>query len=243
MTQGVRINRFIAACGVCSRRKADLLVMVGRISVNLEVCTDPSRTIDTKSDVVKLDGEVISIRPKLYIAMNKPRGLVCSVSDSFSRTVLELLPSEIPVEGLFPVGRLDKGSEGLLLLTNDGEMAQRILHPSHQILKTYEVLLDATADDAALESFMKGTEVEGRKVRPERVVAIPRRPEGRWISVTLSEGLKREIRVMAATRGFKVVRLVRTRIGKLDMKRLRPGEFMILDGEVLMKMILYGGSV
>ena len=90
---------------------------------------------------------------------------------------------------------------------------------------------------------MKGTEVEGRKVRPERVVAIPRRPEGRWISVTLSEGLKREIRVMAATRGFKVVRLVRTRIGKLDMKRLRPGEFMILDGEVLMKMILYGGSV
>ncbi|HPA58506.1 MAG TPA: pseudouridine synthase [Synergistales bacterium] len=243
MTQGVRINRFIAACGVCSRRKADLLVMAGRISVNLKVCTDPSRTIDPESDVVKLDGDVISIRPKLYIAMNKPRGLVCSVSDRFSPTVLELLPSEIPVEGLFPVGRLDKGSEGLLLLTNDGEMAQRILHPSHQILKTYEVLLDATAEDAALESFMKGTEVEGRTVRPERVVAIPRRPEGRWISVTLSEGLKREIRVMAATRGFKVVRLVRTRIGRLDMKRLRPGEFMILDGKVLLKMILHGGSV
>ena len=243
MTEKQRLNRFIAACGLCSRRKADLLVRTGRVTVNLEVCPDPSRIIDPGRDSVRVDGEIISVQEKLYIAMHKPRGCVCSVSDQFSRTVLELLPPWYRARGLFPVGRLDKDSEGLLLLTNDGALAHRILHPGQHVPKTYQVLLDSQLSADSIESFSRGTEIEGRLVRPEGVTLLKKNPEGRWITITLSEGIKREIRIMASTRGFRVKKLVRTGIGRLELKRLGPGNFIALDGEALLRMILHGGSV
>ena len=108
-----RINRFLASCAVCSRRKADLLVKEGRVTVNGEICVDPSRVIDPDRDTVSVDGEKLALQEKLYLALNKPKGYVCSVSDRFSRTVMELLPSDYRAKGLFPIGRLDKESEGL----------------------------------------------------------------------------------------------------------------------------------
>jgi len=243
MTEKQRINRFIASCGICSRRKADLLVKEERVTVNGEICIDPSRVIDPVRDAVSVDGTKLVLQEKLYLALHKPKGYVCSVSDRFTRTVMELLPSDYRARGLFPVGRLDKGSEGLLLLTNDGALAQRILHPGQQVPKTYQVLLDAPVSEDTLNSLSRGSEVAGRLVIPEKVLLLGISPKGRWVSITLLEGLKREIRIMVSTRGLKVERLIRTRVGQLELKRLKPGRFVILERETLLDMVLHGGAV
>ena len=243
MTEKQRINRFLASCGVCSRRKADLLVREGRVTVNGETCVDPSRVIDPDRDTVSVDGEIVALQEKLYLVLNKPKGCVCSVSDRFTRTILELLPPDYRAKGLYPVGRLDKESEGLLILTNDGALAQRILHPGQHVLKTYQVLLDTAVSVDFIYSLSRGTGIAGRLVTPVEVALMEKTPKGRWVSITLSEGLKREIRVMASTRGFGMERLVRTRIGQLGLKRLKPGEFVSLDRETLLGMIIHGGAV
>ena len=122
-------------------------------------------------------------------------------------------------------------------------MAQRILHPGKHVPKTYQVLLDTAVSEDFIDSLSRGTVIAGRLVTPVEVALMEKTPKGRWVSITLSEGLKREIRIMASTRGFRVERLVRTRIGQLELKWLKPGKFVSLEGETLLDMIIHGGAV
>lgn len=238
-----RLNRFIAMCGGESRRSAESLIRAGRVRVNGSTVRDLSFRVDPKDDEVMVNGTVMAIKPKSYLIVNKPRGVVCAVSDKFSRTVMDILPREISETGVFPVGRLDKDSEGLLILTNDGAMFQKIAHPGSRILKTYEVLVQRIVSNADLFDLMKGSSVGSRIVRPIEARMIEKQPAGRWLSITIGEGLKREIRVMTESRGLKVIRLVRRKIGSLELRSLPEGGFLQVEGERLLEMIFYGGSV
>lgn len=195
-----RLNRFIAMCGGESRRSAESLIRSGRVQVNGSIVRDLSFRVVPKYHAVMVDGAIMAMKPKSYIIVNKPRGLVCAVSDRFSKTVMDLLPREISDAGVFPVGRLDKDSEGLLILTNDGAMSQKIAHPGSRLLKTYEVLVQRIVSGDELLDLMNGTFVGSRIVCPVEVRVIEKQPKGRWLSVTIAEGLKREIRIMAEDR-------------------------------------------
>lgn len=239
----MRLNRFIAVCGVCSRRKADLLIKSGRVSVNGAPPSGISALVVPDSDEVRVDGNLVSPKQKVFLIMNKPRGVVSAASDRHSMTVLDILPEEQRYPGLFPVGRLDKDSEGLLLLTNDGDLAQQIIHPRNGILKTYEVMMDGAVTRAVLDSLCEGTVIGKRMVSPSEVRLLQRDPEDQWIEITLSEGLKREIRVMAESRGLRVISLVRRKIGQLELQHLQSGSSLAVGREQLMDMILHGGTV
>ncbi|MDO9508777.1 MAG: pseudouridine synthase [Thermovirgaceae bacterium] len=237
-----RLNRFIAMCKAESRRNADSLIRSGRVEINGSTVRDLSFRV-VSEDIIRVDGVHISPIKQVYLIMNKPKGLVCAVTDRFSRTVMDILPREISEAGVFPAGRLDKESEGLLVLTNDGEMAQRITHPSNRILKTYEVLSDRAVSRADLESLLQGTLFGPRIVRPSEARILSRDPAGRWLSITIAEGLKREVRLMAASRGFNVLRLVRRKIGGLELRDLPSGGFLLIEGDRLLAMIVDGGCV
>jgi 23S rRNA pseudouridine2605 synthase len=239
----LRLNRFIAMCGYGSRRSSESLIRSGRVRVNGSTVRDLSCRVVPGEDQVRLDDALISLKPKYYVIFHKPRGVVCAVSDRFSSTVIELLPRELSEAGVFPVGRLDKESEGLLLLTNDGSLSQKIAHPSGGMIKTYEVFVDRPVSVEELRSIADGTTVGVKVVLPVEVRSLKRTPSRRWISISISEGMKREVRLMITTRGLRVIRLVRRRIGFLELRDLPPGGFLKVEGERLLDMVFHGGIV
>ncbi len=239
----MRLNRFIAVCGVCSRRKADVLIESGRVMVNGVPPSELSALVIPGMDEVRVDGHPVFPRQKAYLIMNKPRGVVSAVSDRHSPTVLDILPEGQRYPGLFPVGRLDKDSEGLLLITNDGNLAQDIMHPRNGIFKTYEVMVDEPVTKVILDSIGEGTVIGERVVKPSVIRSLRREPQGHWFEITLSEGLKREIRVMAGSRGLRVVFLIRRKIGLLELEDLHQGKVLAVEREQLMEMIRNGGTV
>lgn len=229
-----RLNRYLAECGLGSRRKVEELILSGRIAIDGETQTKPGAKV-LLGQQVTLDGKPVSPISKRYFLLNKPRGFVCAVSDRREKTIFDLLPSWYLDLGLFPVGRLDKESEGLLLLTNDGAFAQKMIHPSGGVLKIYEIRLDRVPAPEDLKKWEEGAIVEGKWVCPIRVEKVPGK-SGSWIRVTLREGRKRELRVMAAAHGFRVIRLIRTAIGKLEIGGLRTGEIRELGQDDLARI-------
>ncbi|MDR1048460.1 MAG: rRNA pseudouridine synthase [Synergistaceae bacterium] len=238
----MRLNAFLADCGLASRRKAEEIVLAGRVKVNGKIVLAPYFPVEPDS-TVECGGVRLSPVPKVYIAMNKPAGVVCAVTDKYDPVVVDLLPGEIRSRRVYPVGRLDRESEGLLLLTNDGEFAQNVQHPSKGVTKEYEVLLNAGIDEKRLRRWRAGFETEGRIVRPLSVEVMPREPRARWIRVTVGEGLKREVREMAKSAGFGVAALIRRRIGGLVLENLGTGQFTELSFSDLYSKITEGGSV
>jgi 23S rRNA pseudouridine2605 synthase len=218
----VRLNRFLAAAGVGSRRACDELVATGRVTVNGQVCTDFS-TQPTARDHVKVDGRLVHIEPMLTIVLHKPAGFVCTRKDPHARdTIFELLPSKF--SRLFHVGRLDAQSEGLLILTNDGDLAQRLTHPSYKVDKEYEVTLDRPWDSALTPKLLRGILLDRQRAQVSRLHAMtPTR-----LRVVLRQGINRQIRRMFEAVGFRVKRLVRTRIGSLRLGDLPRGHWRIL---------------
>lgn len=239
--KSVRLNRFLAECGLGARRKVEELIISGKISVNGKVVSEPGVKI-AGEDTVVLEGKRLIRKEKRYFLMNKPRGVICAVTDKRDRTVIDLLEGAMETGGLFPVGRLDKESEGLLILTNDGEVAQKLSHPSCGVIKSYELLLDKPQEEADLLSWKKGAMVEGKWVSPLSVRRIQGKPEKHWIEVRLREGRKRELRVIAANYGFKVLRLIRRSIGNLVIGNLRPGETREITREELVGLTGIGGK-
>ena len=243
MENGVRLNRYLALCGVGARRKVEDVISGGRVRVDGKVVLLPSYRVAAGMTVL-VDGRQVEPQEMKYLVMNKPAGRVCSVSDRFDPTVLELLPGEYGRFRLFPVGRLDRESEGLLILTNDGGFAQEVMHPSRRILKEYEVLLDREISRREVRGWMAGVESEGRPLRPVNVLVMEGKdPPGRWVSVVLAEGVKREIRHMAAGLGFEVRALFRRRVGKMELRYLKPGEWADLPRAFIWKAIRSGGMV
>jgi len=238
----MRLNAFLAECGVASRRKSEAFVLNGQVRVNGKIVLAPYFPVEEK-DVVECGGKRVSLLPKIYLAMNKPAGVVCAVFDKYDPVVVDLLPVSMKDARVFPVGRLDRDSEGLLILTNDGAFAQSIQHPSKGVTKEYEALLNLQLNDKHLARWRAGFEIEGRLVKPHLVEPISREPLGRWLRVTIGEGLKREIRVMAQMTGFAICELIRRRIGRLKLERLQKGQFVELSFHDMYTKIFKGGAV
>ena len=238
----MRLNAFLAACGVASRRKAENVILSGRVQVNSKIVLAPFFQVDPDNDIVTLDRQPLTLSTHEYYVINKPKGYVCAASDKYDPVVIDLIPER---KGrLYPVGRLDRESEGLLILTNDGEFTQSILHPSKQIPKEYEVLLNIPINAKQLSRWRKGFELEeGHHVIPVSVEVIDREPDNQWVSVIIIEGMKREVRLMAREAGFRVEQLIRRRIGNMILESLGSGEYVSLSISELYTKIFEGGKV
>src|SRR3954464_14361593 len=202
----VRLNRFLAAAGVGSRRHCDELIAAGRVAINGRVCTDFSVQPGDR-DHVKVDGKMIHAERRLDLMLHKPAGFVSTRSDPHARdTIFDLLPPHLP--RLFNIGRLDAQTEGLLLLTNDGDLAQRLTHPRYKIEKEYEITIDRPWDPALAAKLLKGMMLDGQRARLEKVHAL----KATRLRVVLRQGINRQIRRMFYEVGYDVKRLVRIRI-------------------------------
>jgi len=220
----MRLQKFLAQAGVASRRTAETLIAAGRVAVNGQPVTVPGTQVTPGEDVVYVDGRRVEPRTVEWLALHKPPGYVSTRRDPQGRrTLYDLLPPEL--RHLFSIGRLDADSEGLILLTNDGAAAHRLLHPRYQVERDYEVDVTGKLDRAAIQQLLAGVELEDGKARATRVIRLA----ADRIRLTLREGKKREVRRMLAVLGHPVRRLVRTRYGPVELGNLRPGEWRRLQ--------------
>ncbi|MBP3310536.1 MAG: rRNA pseudouridine synthase [Ruminococcus sp.] len=229
----IRIQKMIADCGYCSRRKAEMLISQGRVKLN----GHPVKLGDKCGfkDLITIDGERIYVPRKknfIYLMLNKPRGYVTTVSDELERRcVMDLL--EDVEERVYPIGRLDRNSEGLLLFTNDGEFANSIMHPSRHVSKTYRVTVRPDINDDQLVALSEGVVIDGKKTLPANVV-VKEKQQGRVVLlITIKEGRNRQIRKMCEAVGLEVARLRRISIGPLKLGMLKPGSYRELTAEEL----------
>lgn len=223
MTQ-MRLQKFLANAGVSSRRKAEELIAGGKVKVNGEVVTELGTKIDDAKDVVVVSGKRVRTSEPVWIALHKPRGYVSTRTDPQGRpTVYDLLPKEY--HGLFYVGRLDMDSEGLILLTNDGDTANRLLHPRYEVERVYEVLIRGELKPDRIEQLLEGVEIEDGTARAESVRVLGVVRNEMRLRLVLREGKKREVRRMLWAVGHKVLRLKRVSYGPIRLDRLAEGKW------------------
>ncbi|HSO68890.1 MAG TPA: pseudouridine synthase [Arachnia sp.] len=223
-TEGTRLQKVLAAAGIASRRASEILIDEGRVEVNGKVVTEQGRRVNPETDQIRVDGSRIPPpRRHLYLVLNKPRGVVSTLEDPEGRpTLSDYLPAT--KERLFHVGRLDTDTEGLIVLTNDGDFAHRLAHPSYQVPKTYTVQAAGVMDNRIIRRLEKGVTLEDGPVRPDKVKLISRGQDRTLLAITLHEGRNRIVRRMMDTVGHPVDRLSRTEIGPIRIGNLRPGE-------------------
>ena len=218
----MRLQKFLSAAGVCSRRKGEEYITAGRVAVNGRIVTELGTRIDPEMDLVQVDGkQVESSQPHVYIALHKPQGYVTSCRHPGEKIVIDLV--DIP-QRIYPIGRLDKDSTGLLLLTNDGRLHHRLSHPSFDHEKEYEVTTAQIITDGALRKLAEGLPLMGTKTRPAKV----RRLSDQKFRIVLKEGRNRQIRRMVRKVGGQVARLKRIRVGNVKLGRLAPGSWRYL---------------
>lgn len=230
----VRLQKIIADSGICSRRKAEELIAQGRVKINGRPCKVGDKA-DPIKDIVSIDGErVVFERKKTYryIMLNKPRGYVTTMSDELDRKCVTELLDGIDAR-VYPIGRLDKNSEGLLLFTNDGNFANEIMHPSKHVTKTYRVTVRPDVDDEVLVKLSEGVVIDGRKTLPCTVLVLDKQPGRTVLQMTISEGRNRQIRKMCEAVGLEVARLKRTAVGPIKLGMLKPGTWRDLKPEEL----------
>lgn len=223
----MRLNKFLAQAGVSSRRGADLLIQSGRVTVNGVKIEKLGILIDEKKDDIRVNGKKVHLPEKfIYMLLNKPKGYLCTVKDSFGRpTVLDLVGKDKKV---FPVGRLDMDTEGVLLLTNDGELAYRLTHPKFQVEKTYLVTVKGKINEKILKKFHKEIKLEDGKIAKGEAKVIKIEKSNSVLELKLREGRKREIKRMCKAVGLSITNLVRTRFANLTAKNLKPGAWRYL---------------
>lgn len=229
----IRLQKILSDSGICSRRKAEELISQGLVKVNGKVAKLGDKANDR--DVIIVNGERVRYskkRRKIYIMLNKPRGYVTTMSDELDRRcVTELL--EGVEDRVYPVGRLDRNSEGLLLFTNDGKFANDIMHPSRHISKTYRVTVHSRITDEQIVNLTEGVDLDGRMTLPATVNVELDSPERSVMRITIREGRNRQIRRMCEAVGLEVVRLRRTSIGPVKLGMLKPGAWRELTAEEL----------
>jgi 23S rRNA pseudouridine2605 synthase len=225
-----RLQKIISAAGVTSRRASEELILAGRVTVNGVVVTELGSKADPAVDTVAVDGKQLTITAnKIYILLYKPVGYLTTLDDPEGRPLVTDLLKEVG-ERVYPVGRLDYNTEGLLLLTNDGEWANQLMHPRHEVEKEYHVRVRGKVHNSQLDQLAGGVEVEGRKTAPARVCLIKEGDQNDWFSITIHEGRNRQVRRMCEAVSLSVVRLRRVRYGMLTLGALKPGEFRFLTG-------------
>jgi 23S rRNA pseudouridine2605 synthase len=236
---GVRLQKVLAQAGIGSRRACEALIGEGRVEVNSEVVTEQGRRVDPERDVIRVDGARIPPpRRHLYLALNKPRGVVVTMDDPEGRrTVADVLAEgasrSLKKERLFHVGRLDTDSEGLLILTNDGDFAHKLAHPSYQVPKTYIVEVTGVVSPQTLRRLRRGITLEDGPVRPTSVKIVSSAGEKSLLKITLQEGRNRIVRRTMEAVGHPVRRLSRIGIGPVRLGNLQAGEYRELTAEEL----------
>ena len=228
----IRLQKILSQAGVASRRAAEKLIADGRVTVNGRTVTEMGVKADPAADDVRVDGRRVKAPERLrYILIYKPKGYVTTRSDpQRRRTVMDLLDVR---DYVYPVGRLDYDSEGLLLLTNDGDLAARLTHPRHGVERTYEARVAGTPDEEALTRLRKGIPLDGHRTLPATVVLVPprRRDEDAVLLLTIREGRNRQVRRMCEAVGHPVQTLKRTKVGPISDRRLKPAEWRELRGD------------
>jgi 23S rRNA pseudouridine2605 synthase/16S rRNA pseudouridine516 synthase len=225
----LRLNKFIARCGIASRRAADELIVQGKVLVNAKVVNELGATIDERSDVVEADGKVCKLpSDPVYIALNKPRGFLVTVGDPFGRkTVMQLLKGV--KRRVYPIGRLDYDSEGLLLFTDDGELAFRLAHPRYGVIKVYSVKVKGKFPAEQLARFEEGIRLEDGHLARARAQLRRQDEHSSLLILELTEGRKREIRRMCRILGFPVLSLRRIKFDQISLTGIGPGHWRYLS--------------
>lgn len=228
----IRLQKFLADAGVASRRSAEKLIAEGRVEVNGRTVTATGSKVDPTVDRVKFDGRPVAVRRRIYVALHKPRGFLCSRSDPEDRHIAsELLPAEW--SHLYPVGRLDFDSEGLILFTNDGDFCLRISHPRYAVTKVYLATVKGTLESGVIRRLTAGVEHEGELLKALKVRVLASGKSTSLVELVLGEGKNREVRRLFESQGLEVIRLVRTQIGKIRLGQLPSGKWRTLtDTEV-----------
>lgn len=233
---GERLQKVLARAGIGSRRRCEEYIRAGRVAVNGRIVSEMGTKVVPGRDRIAFDGkEIQKAEQHLYLLLNKPVGYVSTVADPQGRPIVTDLLPELD-RRLYPVGRLDLDSEGALLMTNDGSLTNRILHPRYGVAKTYHILLARQPGQKKLRQLEQGIVLEGVKTLPARIRILRKRKDGIWLEVVLHEGKKRQIRKMFAAIGHPVLRLKRTAYGDLTLGRLRPGEYRFLEKKDLQKI-------
>ena len=215
----MRINKYIALCGVASRRKAEELILAGRVTVNDEVMTELSYKVDEENDIVKVDDKLIKEENKLvYILLNKPEGYITTVKDQFDRPSVLDLVSDIK-ERVYPIGRLDYETSGLLLLTNDGDLTYKLTHPKHEVDKTYVARVKGKLTKEEIERFKTGLKIEDYTTAPAKlkVIKYDEQRDSSLLEIKIHEGKNRQVRKMCKAINHPVLRLRRSAMGKIKI--------------------------
>lgn len=225
-----RLQKMISASGLMSRRAAEEAILAGRVRINGSIAELGAKA-DPALDRIEVDGKALpGTEAKVYLMLNKPRGVVTSLHDEKDRRNVSELIAELGLR-LYPVGRLDMYSEGLLLMTNDGEFANRVMHPAHEVRKTYLTWVKGESIEKAIRILRTPMEIDGYRIRPAEVELISEYPGGAMLSITIHEGRNRQVRKMCALAGLKVTRLVRVAEGELNLGDLKPGQWRFLTDE------------
>jgi len=231
----MRLQHYLAKAGIASRRKSEQLISDGRVSVNGEIVLAMGRVVE-EGDVVRLDGQVVELSQRTVTVMYyKPRGVVCTASDEKGRPCVTDIVKDLP-ERLYPVGRLDMNSEGLLLLTNDGELALRMTHPRYGIEKCYIASVRDHVTGEAIQRLRRGVQIDGRMTAPARVRRLESQGEHEKLEVIIHEGRNRQVRKMLEAVGNTVVRLVRVSEGPIHLRGLKVGQWRELSEEELYQL-------
>jgi 23S rRNA pseudouridine2605 synthase len=223
----VRLQKFLAEGGVASRRAGERMILDGRVAVNGGIVRQLGTRIDPLRDQVAVDGRRVRAKRRLYVALHKPRGCVCSRQDELGRpTIYDLLPKEW--NNLYSAGRLDYNTEGLIFLTNDGEFALRLTHPRYAVRRKYLATVEGCVDEEMLGHFSRGVFDQGEKLKAEKARLISSNASRSAVELELTEGKNREVRRLFESQGLAVQRLQRTQIGKIKLGELKPGRWRTL---------------
>lgn len=227
----IRLNKYIATSGVCSRRAADKLIDDKKVKINGNIVLEKGIVVDTTKDVIEVNGKIIKIKEeKIYILLNKPKGYITTAKEQFNRpSVLDLINEEARI---YPVGRLDMDTSGLLILTNDGELTNKITHPKHYIYKTYEAVLKKELQFDDIQKLENGVDIGDYFTMPAKVKKI----SNNKVRITISEGKNRQVRRMFEAVGNKVVELKRISIGKLGLNGIKEGHFKYVEYSEIKKV-------
>lgn len=227
----MRLQKYMAKCGIASRRKSEEIILEGRVKVNDIFVKELGVTINPKKDIVKVDNKIIKLEEnKIYIMLNKPKGYVTTVKDKHSEKIVLDLINGVK-ERIYPVGRLDVDTTGLLLLTNDGDLAYKLTHPSYEIPKKYIALVKGIPNNKKLYKFRKGLKIDGRMTAEAYIKILKRNRDTSLLEISIHEGRNRQVRKMCKYIGHPVIQLERVAIGKLELGNLGIGEWRYLTSK------------